>query len=59
MENSSKVQIHGKRKVTLKLPSGKTLVLRNVLYIPDMCRNIIYWSLLDNVAVKLSFDSVN
>ena len=47
MKNSSTVGIIGKGKVILKLTSRKTLSLSNVLYVPSLCRNVVFGSLLN------------
>ena len=52
IENSSNVL----GKVTMKLTPRKNLALENVLYVIDVCRDIISGSLLNNVGVKLSLD---
>ena len=40
-------------KVLLKLTSGKTLSLNNVLYVPSVRRNLVSGALLDKVALNL------
>ncbi|XP_074310157.1 uncharacterized protein LOC141645888 [Silene latifolia] len=55
--NSSKVQVLGIGKVHLKLTSGKVLALENVLYVPDMRRNLISGTLLNKAGLKLTFES--
>ena len=57
MENSSEVWVHDKANVSLKLNSGKTLALENMLYVLDVRKNIISGALSNNVGVKLYFDS--
>ena len=52
MGNSATVQVLGKGKVTLKLTSGKSLTLQNVLFVPSMCRNLISSTLLEIVGIK-------
>jgi len=47
----------GKGKVLLKLTSGKTLALSDVLHVPSIRVNLIYVSLLGKVVVKVSFES--
>ena len=41
MGNSTTVVVMGKGKVLLKLTSGKTLSLNNVLYVPFLHRNLL------------------
>ncbi|KAK9714255.1 hypothetical protein RND81_06G081900 [Saponaria officinalis] len=55
--NSSKVPVLGIGKVHLKLTSGKVLALNNVLYVPDMRRNLISGALLNKAGLKLTFES--
>ncbi|XP_057249331.1 uncharacterized protein LOC130590790 [Beta vulgaris subsp. vulgaris] len=57
MGNSSTVSVLGKGKVFLKLTSGKTIALQNVLHAPDIRRNLISGSLLNKAGIKLSFES--
>jgi len=47
----------GKGKVLLKLTSGKTLVLSDVLHVPSIRVNLISVALLRKVGVKVSFES--
>lgn len=56
MGNSSKVLVLGYGKVHLKLTSGKNLALENVLYDPDVRRNLISGALLNKAGVKLTFE---
>lgn len=46
-----------KKKVLLKLTSGKTLALNEVLYMPNIRANLISVALLEKVGVKVSFES--
>ena len=57
MGNSSTVSILGKGKVSLKLTSGKTIALHNVLHVPDIRRNLISGALLNKAGIKLTFES--
>ncbi|XP_074306478.1 uncharacterized protein LOC141641726 [Silene latifolia] len=54
--NSSKVPVLDIGKVHLKLTSGKVLALENVLYVPDMRRNLISGALLNKAGLKLTFE---
>ncbi|KAL0546602.1 hypothetical protein IC582_016514 [Cucumis melo] len=53
MENSATSGVIGKGKVILKLTSGKTLSLSNVLYVPSLRRNLVSGSLLNRVGLKI------
>nr|XP_033508315.1 uncharacterized protein LOC117273293 [Nicotiana tomentosiformis] len=55
--DSSTTKVLGKGKVLLKLTSGKTLVLVDVLHVPTMRANLIFISLLGRAGVKVSFES--
>ena len=57
MGNSSSSEVLGRGKVVLKLTSGKTLALHNVMYVPSLRRNLISGALLNKVGVKLVFDA--
>lgn len=46
MGNSSSSKVEGQGKVTLKMTSGKELVLNNVLHVPDIRKNLVSGSLL-------------
>ena len=54
---SQTAKVLGKGKVVLKLTSGKTLALNDVLYVPDIRANLISVSLLGKAGVKVSFQS--
>ena len=49
-------QVLGKGKVMLKLTSGKTLALSDVLHVPNIRTNLISIALLGNVGVKVSIE---
>jgi len=55
--DSSTTKVLGKGKVLLKLTSGKTLALVDVLHVPTMRANLISVSLLGRAGVKVSFES--
>ncbi|KAH1082979.1 hypothetical protein J1N35_022740 [Gossypium stocksii] len=57
MGNLSISEILAKGKLLLKLTSGKTLALNNVLYVPSLYRNLIISGLLNKVGIKLVFES--
>ncbi|KAL0370798.1 UNVERIFIED_CONTAM: hypothetical protein Sangu_0397900 [Sesamum angustifolium] len=53
MGNSATAGVMGKGKVLLKLTSGKTLALLNVLYVPSLRGNLISGSLLNKTGLKI------
>ncbi|KAK2373270.1 hypothetical protein QL285_074314 [Trifolium repens] len=55
--DSRTVTVQGKGKVMLKLTSGKTLALTEVLHVPEIRTNLIYVALLSKGGVKVSFES--
>ena len=55
--DSNTTSVLGKGKVLLKLTSGKTLTLSDVLFVPSIKVNLIYVALLGKVGVKVSFES--
>jgi len=57
MGNSSSTAIMGKGKIFLKLTSGKTLALNNVLYVPSLRRNLVSGALLNKAGLKLVFEA--
>lgn len=57
MGNGVPATVRGTGQVCLKLTSGKTLVLKDVLYVPSMNRNLISVSLLLRQGLKLVFES--
>jgi len=57
MGNGVPAAVRGTGQVYLKLTSGKTLVLKDVLYVPSMSRNLISVSLLCRQGLKLVFES--
>ena len=57
MGNARSSPVVGKGNILLKLTSGKTLLLKNVLHVPDIRRNLISGSLLNKAGVKLVIDS--
>nr|GEZ90713.1 septin and tuftelin-interacting protein 1 homolog 1-like [Tanacetum cinerariifolium] len=57
MRNRTASKIEGKRKVILKLTSGKDLVLSKVLHVPHISKNIISRPILSNKGFKLMFES--
>ncbi|KAL6327752.1 hypothetical protein AAG906_024722 [Vitis piasezkii] len=57
MGNSATSEIKGQGKVILKMTSGKELTLTNVLYVPEIRKNLVSGSLLNNHGFRLVFDS--
>ncbi|XP_070030752.1 uncharacterized protein [Nicotiana sylvestris] len=55
--DSRTTQVLGKGKVLLKLTSGKTLALNDMLHIPSIRANLVSVGLLGKVGVKVSFES--
>ena len=55
MGDSTTCVVTGKGKVLLKLTSGKTLSLNNVLYVPSLRRNLVSEAHLNKVGLKLFF----
>jgi hypothetical protein len=49
--------VAGKGKVLLKLASGKTLALTDVLHVPSIRTNLISMSVLGKHGIKVSFES--
>lgn len=47
----------GKGKIFIKLTSGETLALNNVLYVPSLRRNLISSSLLNKVGLKIVLEA--
>ncbi|KAF3684209.1 putative phosphoserine aminotransferase, chloroplastic-like [Capsicum annuum] len=52
MANSATAKVEGTGKICLKMTFGKVLTLNNVLYVPDLRRNLISVSLLDKNGFK-------
>ncbi|KAK4400300.1 Retrovirus-related Pol polyprotein from transposon RE1 [Sesamum angolense] len=57
MGNSATAEVMEKGKVLLKLTSGKTLALLDVLYVPSLRRNLISGSLLNKVGLKIVLEA--
>ncbi|XP_071928182.1 uncharacterized protein [Coffea arabica] len=54
--DSRTANVLGKGKVFLKLTSGKTLALNDVLHVPNIRANLVSVALLGKVGVKVSFE---
>ena len=57
MGDLSAAPVVGKGKVLLKLTSGKTVSLSDVLHVPNIRANLVFVSLLGKVGIKLAFES--
>ena len=57
MGNSATSYIKGQGKVVLKMTSGKELTLTNVLYVPEIRKNLVSGSLLNSHGFRLVFES--
>ena len=56
MGNSSTSKVEGQGKIVL-MTSGKELTLNNVLYVPDIRKNLVSGSLLSKNGFRLVFES--
>ena len=57
MGNSVTSDIKGQGKAVLKMTSGKELTLTNVLYVPEIRKNLVSGSLLNSHGFRLVFES--
>ena len=57
MGNSATSDNKGQGKVVLKMTSGKELTLTNVLYVPEIRKNLVSGSLLNSHGFRLVFES--
>ena len=57
MGNSASSTIEGHGKVLLKMTSGKQLTLNNVLYVPEIRKNLVSGSLLNKHGFRMVFES--
>ncbi|KAL0319882.1 UNVERIFIED_CONTAM: hypothetical protein Sradi_5249700 [Sesamum radiatum] len=57
MGNSTTVRVLKKGKIFLKLTSGKTLALNDVLYVPSLRRNLISGGLLNKAGLKIMLEA--
>ena len=53
MGNSSTSKVVGKGKIILKMTSGRELILNDLLYVPDIRKNLVSCSLLSKNGYKL------
>ena len=56
MGNSRSTRVIGKGKVLLKLTSGKSLTLTNVLHVPNIHWNLVSISLLGKARMRILFE---
>ena len=57
MGNSATSDIEGKGNVVLKMTSGRNLTLKDVLYVPEIRKNLVSESLLDRHGFRLVIES--
>ena len=57
MGNSATSEIEGQGKVILKMTSGKELTLNDVLYVPEIRKNLVSGSLLNKHGFRMVFES--
>ena len=57
MGNSASGEVKGVGKVLLKMTSGKFLTLTNVLYVPEIRKNLVSGSLLSKNGFRIVFES--
>ena len=57
--NSAMSEIHGQGKVILKMTSRKNLTPKNVLYVLEIHKNLVFDSLLDKHGFKMVFNADN
>ncbi|KAL6982051.1 hypothetical protein U1Q18_052698 [Sarracenia purpurea var. burkii] len=57
MGNSATSDVLGQGQVILKMTSGKELTLNNVLYVPDIRKNLISGSLLSKHGFRMVFEA--
>ena len=57
MGNSSASNVEGKGNVMLKFTSGKTITLTDVLYVPEIRKNLVSGPMLSKKGFKLVFES--
>ncbi|XP_073220042.1 uncharacterized protein [Cicer arietinum] len=58
MGNASTVQVKGKGTVEIEFTSGKILTLKDVFYVPDVRKNLIFVPLLNKFGFKCVFEGV-
>jgi len=56
MGNASTVQVQGKETIETEFPSRKTLTLKDVFYVPEVRKNLIFVPLLNKNGFKSVFE---
>ena len=56
MGNSTTSEINGQGKVVLKMTFGKELTVTNVLYVPEIRKNLVSASLLNSQGFRMLFE---
>nr|GEW77640.1 hypothetical protein [Tanacetum cinerariifolium] len=49
--------VHGKGSVALEFSCGKTITLFNVLYVPKLCKNLVFGPMLNKCGYKQVYES--
>ena len=57
MGNSATFEIKGKGKVVLKMTFGKEVILTNVIYVLEICNNLVSSLLLNSHGFRMVFES--
>ena len=57
MGNSASATVEGQGNVLLKMTSGKILTLKDVLYVPEIRKNLVSRSLLSKHGFRIVFES--
>ena len=57
IKNSDSSAVEGQRKMLLKMTSGKQLTLNNVMYVPEISKNLVSGSLLNKHGFRMIFES--
>ena len=57
MGNAASSDVEGQGKIILKMTSGKELTLNNVLYVPEIRKNLVSGSLLSKHGFRMVFES--
>ncbi|XP_073064121.1 uncharacterized protein [Primulina eburnea] len=57
MGNSTTSEINGQGKIVLKMTSGKELTLNNMLYVPDIRKNLVSGLFLNKHGFRIVFES--
>ena len=57
IENSTTLEIEGQRQMILKMTSRKEVILNNVLYVPEIHKNLLSGLLLNKYGFRMVFES--